>query len=99
MLSVRPLISIDKIGEKTTGEIASRGCLDYIYMMNYDFFGVWDSKIGHQTNLLPAQGFVRSALGEDRRWSIDASIRAFEKYGFPKSKLPIGGRANYARWY
>ena len=60
--------------------------LDKIYLMNYDFWGAWSNKLGHQTNLSgPAADF-----------SAEKAIKLLEQYGVPKKKI-ILGVANYSR--
>ncbi|PSV87114.1 glycosyl hydrolase family 18 protein [Photobacterium leiognathi] len=89
---------IDHIGShyKT---IYDQGCLDYIYMMNYDFFGAWDEKIGHQTSLLPSVSLSGpTPNGDDMRWSVTAAIQAFEQAGFKRDRL-LMGVANYGRGF
>ncbi|WP_305817481.1 glycosyl hydrolase family 18 protein [Photobacterium leiognathi] len=89
---------IDHIGShyKT---IYDQGCLDYIYMMNYDFFGAWDEKIGHQTSIMPSTSLSGARTTDnDMRWSVNAAIQAFEQAGFKRDRL-LMGVANYGRGF
>ncbi|GAD32599.1 putative endochitinase domain protein [Photobacterium leiognathi lrivu.4.1] len=79
--------------------IYDQGCLDYIYMMNYDFFGAWDEKIGHQTSIMPSTSLSGDRTTDiDMRWSVNAAIQAFEQAGFKRDRL-LMGVANYGRGF
>ncbi|KAB2823230.1 glycosyl hydrolase family 18 protein [Aliivibrio finisterrensis] len=79
--------------------IYDQGCLDYIYMMNYDYFGAWDTKLGHQTSVLPSTSLSGAAPNDnDMRWSVNAAIQAFEQSGFKRDRL-LMGIANYGRGF
>ncbi|MFD2269852.1 glycosyl hydrolase family 18 protein, partial [Vibrio thalassae] len=79
--------------------IYDQGCLDYIYMMNYDYFGAWDTKLGHQTSVMPSTSLSGAAPNDnDMRWSVNAAIQAFEQAGFKRDRL-LMGIANYGRGF
>lgn len=63
--------------------------IDNIYLMNYDFFGAWENKLGHQSNLKHS-----SSLGAD--FSIENAVSLLQKNGLNKNKIVIG-IANYSR--
>ena len=69
--------------------IADGQCLDNIYLMNYDFFGSWDSRIGHQASLYPTPN-------AERPLSVEDAVEHLTSYGLPKDRL-IVGIANYTR--
>ena len=77
---------ISKIGEhyKLVNEY-----IDNIYLMNYDYFGAWETKLGHQSNLRNS-----TALGQD--FSIENAIQLLQKNGVDKNKIVLG-IANYSR--
>lgn len=81
-------------------EMYDRNCLDYLYMMNYDFFGAWDNTLGHQTSLMPSTSLTGPApdSGNDERWSINTAVELFEANGFMRDRL-IVGVANYGRGF
>ncbi|PSV41284.1 hypothetical protein C9J46_18860 [Photobacterium sp. GB-36] len=79
--------------------IYDQGCLDYIYMMNYDYFGAWDDKIGHQTSVMPSSSLTGGIPNDDdTRWSVNAAIKLFEQAGFKRDRL-LMGIANYGRGF
>lgn len=63
--------------------------IDNLYLMNYDFFGPWEKKLGHQANLKHS-----SALDQD--FSIDNAVRLLQEHGVDKGKIVVGV-ANYSR--
>lgn len=77
---------IDNIGEsyKVVNQY-----IDNLYLMNYDFFGGWETKLGHQSNLRHS-----SALGAD--FSVENAVRLLQENGIDKSKIVVG-IANYSR--
>ena len=55
-------------------------CLDFFYVMCYDFAGSWDSVAGHQANLLGGQ------------FSCDKSIKYYIDAGVNPRKIVMGIR-------
>lgn len=90
---------IGHIGEEYR-EMYDRNCLDYLYVMNYDFFGSWDTTLGHQTSLMPSSSLTGPApdSGSDKRWSLNTAVELFEAKGFMRDRL-IVGVANYGRGF
>ncbi|CDT64120.1 putative Chitinase [Vibrio coralliirubri] len=72
---------------------SSEGLLDKIYLMNYDYWGSFDTGLGHQSNLLGQSVAANSPTGVN---SADKAIRLLTSYGVDKSKIMLGV-ANYAR--
>ncbi|HCG6670713.1 TPA: hypothetical protein NJ211_004936, partial [Vibrio parahaemolyticus] len=68
------------------------GILDYIYLMNYDYWGAFTpGKLGHQTNL-----FGRSYAGEEGANSAEKAIGILKGYGVEPGRIMLGV-ANYHR--
>ncbi|MCD6200196.1 MAG: glycoside hydrolase family 18 protein [Bacteroidales bacterium] len=65
--------------------------VDFINVMTYDYYGEWDNRTGHISNL-----FESSC--EPYGNSVSQSVRLFEKAGVPPGKIVIGG-AFYGRWW
>ncbi len=65
--------------------------VDFINVMSYDFYGQWDEKTGHHTNLYVS-------ADEPYGNSVNQSVELFEKAGVPPEKLVIGG-ACYGYWW
>jgi len=55
--------------------------MDYLFAMNYDYHGAWESDIGFHTNLFGVN---------DEENSVDFAMRTFLEAGVPKEKLLIG---------
>ncbi len=67
------------------------GVVDFINVMTYDYYGEWDNRTGHVSNL-----FESSC--EPYGNSVSQSVRLFEKAGVPPGKIVIGG-VFYGRWW
>lgn len=63
--------------------------IDNLYLMNYDYFGAWETQLGHQANLKPS-----SSLGAN--FSIEYAVKLLEEKGIDKNKIVLGV-ANYSR--
>lgn len=63
--------------------------IDNIYLMNYDYFGAWENKLGHQSNLKKS-----SSIGSN--FSIERAIEQLQLNGLSKDKIVLGV-ANYSR--
>nr|WP_229636412.1 glycosyl hydrolase family 18 protein [Vibrio lentus]MCC4838234.1 hypothetical protein [Vibrio lentus] len=72
---------------------SSDGLLDKIYLMNYDYWGSFDTGLGHQSNLFGKSVAANSPTGVN---SADKAIKLLISYGVDKSKIMLGV-ANYAR--
>ena len=47
--------------------------LDNIFLMSYDYYGAWDTKVGHQTALY--------TNGEIEGYSIDSAVQYLKNIG------------------
>ena len=60
--------------------------LDFISIMSYDYHGSWDKKLGHNSPLYASYADSE----EDRRLTIDYTVRLYLTLGVPPEKLIIG---------
>lgn len=60
--------------------------LDYINIMSYDFHGMWDSVVGHNSPLLP----IETASNYQKKLTVDYSVREWKKQGAPAQKIMVG---------
>ncbi|MGF1704205.1 glycosyl hydrolase family 18 protein, partial [Photobacterium makurazakiensis] len=68
------------------------GILDYIYLMNYDYWGAFTpNKLGHQSNL-----YGNSYIGENGGNSAEKAINILKGYGVEPQRIMLGV-ANYYR--
>ncbi|MGF1703242.1 glycoside hydrolase family 18 protein, partial [Photobacterium makurazakiensis] len=68
------------------------GILDYIYLMNYDYWGAFTpNQLGHQTNL-----YGNSYIGENGGNSAEKAIKILKGYGVESERIMLG-IANYHR--
>lgn len=59
--------------------------LDFISIMSYDYHGSWDKKLSHNSPLYAANG-----NDEDKRLTVDYTIRLYLTLGVPLEKLIMG---------
>ncbi|MDC5743395.1 glycoside hydrolase family 18 protein [Vibrio europaeus] len=62
--------------------------LDNIFLMSYDYYGAWDTKVGHQTAL-----YTNGAI---EGYSIDSAVQYLKNIGVNSRKIVIG-YAGYGR--
>ena len=60
--------------------------LDFISIMSYDYHGSWDKKAGHNSPLYSSQ----SDTPEDKRLTVDWTVRLYLTLGVPLEKLILG---------
>jgi GH18 family chitinase len=80
---------MDSIVGKINFKDASKP-LDLVFMMTYDFYGMWSPVAGHHTTLRPS-----SPQADD---SLERAVRNLETAGVPRSKL-VAGVAMYGRGF
>lgn len=80
---------MDSIVGKINFKDASRP-LDLVFMMTYDFYGMWSPVAGHHTTLRAS-----SPQADD---SLERAVANLEKAGVPRSKL-VAGVAMYGRGF
>jgi len=80
---------MDSIVGKINFKDASKP-LDLVFMMTYDFYGMWSPVAGHHTTLRPS-----SPQADD---SLERAVANLEKAGVPRSKL-VAGVAMYGRGF
>ncbi|KOO12773.1 hypothetical protein AKJ18_22020 [Vibrio xuii] len=82
---------INYIGANNYSKLGGKnGLLDKIYLMNYDYWGAWDSTLGHQSNLLGR------AVDGDIVNSAHQAIEMLSSMGVEKNRIMLG-IANYSR--
>ncbi len=59
--------------------------IDYVNIMTYDIRGSWDTYTDFNSPL-----YSNTQSGPHYKWSVDDSVRAWEKGGFPKEKIVVG---------
>lgn len=59
--------------------------VDYANIMTYDIHGTWDSYTDYNAPLYP-----NTDTSPQYKWSVDQSINAWLKAGFPKDKMVMG---------
>lgn len=84
---------IDLVGADNYRLLAGEnGVLDYLYLMNYDYWGAFTpSKLGHQSNL-----YGTSFDGTEGANSAEKSIKILKSYGVKSERIMLGV-ANYNR--
>ena len=65
--------------------------VDFINLMTYDYYGEWDNRTGHHTNLF-------TSFCEPYGNSVNQSVILFEHAGVPADKIVIGG-AFFGHWW
>lgn len=60
--------------------------LDFINVMSYDYHGSWDAKAGHNSPLYAD----RDGTDEDKKLTVDYTVRLFLTLGVPLEKLILG---------
>ncbi|WP_299691615.1 glycosyl hydrolase family 18 protein [uncultured Vibrio sp.] len=98
-------VGYDKIEDVDYGEAVQH--MDYIFAMNYDFYGAWNNQLGHQT-ALHCSSFMRpgqcDGTGIDENgeaykgpaYTTDNGIQLLLDQGVPANKLVVGA-AMYGR--
>ncbi|WP_240206590.1 glycosyl hydrolase family 18 protein [Vibrio sp. CyArs1] len=85
---------INYIGKDNYLKLAGEnGLLDKLYLMNYDYWGAWDTTLGHHSNL------YGSSVSSDSSESSNSASKAVEllaSWGVEKSRMMLGV-ANYSR--
>ncbi|KAK3870939.1 hypothetical protein Pcinc_023874, partial [Petrolisthes cinctipes] len=60
--------------------------LDFINVMSYDFHGMWESEVGHNSPLLP----LETDTSYHKKLTVDYSVREWKKQGAPSQKIMVG---------
>ncbi|KAG7155317.1 chitinase 10-like 7 [Homarus americanus] len=60
--------------------------LDFINIMSYDFHGLWENQVGHNSPLLP----LESSSSYQKKLTVDYSVREWKKQGAPGQKIMVG---------
>ncbi len=59
--------------------------IDYVNLMTYDIHGSWDKYSDFNSPL-----YNNNGISTQYKWSINASVNAWVKNGFPKEKIVVG---------